>query len=248
MGSVLDILEGRVTEELLRPLDENAFRFALGGCTFTNERSIGETLIINGVSHISWMQEGKLRNGSEKEAKAAFLMGVDPSQPAGILVHQSDPISLEDLYSDLAKKHPSGFAIVGSFLMDRFYGVYLKRAPIYGENVNDKHETYWSHEEEYQRAPVCIFGVVIPSSAKKTFPPEVLERAFYQNPLDKTKLPFDAHTHAALVSTLTTANDAGHFQHSLSRLRPTTIRHALNKSTINHGTYLILPLTALSPQ
>jgi len=64
-----------VTPSTLRSVEKGMFRFALGGATFSDASGMGETLVIEGVPHISWVKEGKLLSREALKAKSPFLMG-----------------------------------------------------------------------------------------------------------------------------------------------------------------------------
>lgn len=238
-GSVLNILEGKVSPQNLRPIENAKFRFALGGASFSDERGIGETLIIEGTPHISWVKEGKLITKEAAHAKSPFLMGVCKTEKADLIVQQTSPISLLKLYENLSIKYPKGFAILGSFAMETLAATYIKKAPVYRENINLHHEDYWAAEEHHSKVYVCLFGVVIPAAAKQeAMQKKWFERAFYNNPVDKGSRPFDSHTHAAFTDRL-----ADPLLKDLQHLKLTKgVRHLLIDSVIQKGSFLLFPI------
>lgn len=245
-GNVLDILEGRVTQRILHSVDSAKFRFALGGSSLCDEHGVGETLIIEGLPHISWVQAGKLCNASQSRAFTPFLMGIDQNQPIEGLQRVSSKVSLEDFYGELSKNYPMGVAVAGSFRMEELRGVYLKKPPIYHENINEHHASYWSCEQASPQAVVFLFGVVIPPLAKKTFPKEVLEKGFYCNPKEKKVLNFDSHTHAAFVDSLVRTENLAQFLEGLKKLKVSSVRHVLTNSIIQEGNFILFPLGEIS--
>ncbi len=217
LGNVLDVLEGRVQPELLKPTADLNFRFALGGGTFSDEHCIGETLVIEGVTHISWMQHGKIHTDRQPNAMSPFLMGIKKGEPAGILFSVSSPITVEAFYTELFKKYPKGVALAGSAEMVMLEGVYLKKSPIYHENINTHHDTYWSSIDKIPHAKTFLFGVITPLN--------LFKKGFYHNPNETNAQPFDNHTHIAL----------------LDHLEVKMVYHMLTQSILQKGNFTLFP-------
>lgn len=242
-GNVLDILEGRVETKMLRPIKSANFRFALGGSSFSDEHGVGETLLINGIPHITWVENNQLYNESHDNAKSAFLVGLDWNQSSNLPLQTiSKNTSIESLYEELALKYPMGIALAGHFKMSKLSCVYLKRPPIYHENVNKLHDKYWSSIENHSPALIFLFGVIIPPKAKETYSADILKRAFYQNPSETTQAPFDSHTHGALVDKPADANETQTFLDDLSQLKVSGVRHVLTSSVIQEGKFCLYPI------
>lgn len=225
VGNVLDILEGRVEADLLQSTSSMNFRFALGGATFTDRFAIGETLILDGIPFISWVEHGKVHTAGKKEAMSPFLIGIQ--QGKGIPIQCSSPTSLESFYGELSEKYPMGVAVEGALKMSLFKGVYLQKAPIYEENINTHSDLYWSSIHEIPDAIIRLFGVIIPQKGMESILASELARAFYQNPNDKGIAPFKSHTHAALLTSQGTIS---------------MVYHMLTPSLIEKGTFNLFPL------
>lgn len=163
----------------------------------------------------------------------------------GVLLEKVNLMSLEMLYQKLADQYPMGCALVGSFQMVKLETIYLKRAPIYHENINTHRELYWSNVESVRGAIVCLFGVVIPAAAKKEFSEEILSRAFYDNPRDIHHLSFESHTHAAFTDRLTLASEPEALLQELEHLKIKGVRHVLTSSILQEGKGVIFPLQAI---
>ena len=127
----------------------------------------------------------------------------------------------------MAKQYPNGVALAAHAHALDLTGIYLKRPPIYGENINNHRDQYWSEVEHFKSVAVFLFGVVMPQTLK--FLPEIVERAFYKNPFEKRVQTFDSHTHAAIF-----AGD-----------RITAVRHVLTSSSIREGKLALFPIESI---
>ncbi|MBP9842179.1 MAG: hypothetical protein KBC64_07135 [Simkaniaceae bacterium] len=96
--------------------------------------------------------------------------------------------SLNSLYLRLIKDYQTGFAITGTASFSHLSVAYLKRSPIYGENINTHHGKYWE-QENLTDCTVQLFGVVLT---------EPNPQAFYINPNEKEKSPVISHTHVLI--------------------------------------------------
>lgn len=248
-GNVLYVIEGDVDPTTMQPIRLEDFRFALGSGTSQKPESLGETIVIERKPYISWMEKGKLVTREQTSFSSPFLMGIDDKQILGALVHSqpTPPSSIEYLYQELAHRYPMGFAILGCALLAECHTTYLKKAPIHHENINKNHDAYWAAPKKEKNQNVCIFGVVLPETAKEKFPPDVLKRGFYHNPAEPRHHSFDSHTHAALL-------DAGpekwphnmnEFFKSLKNLPVNGVRHLLTQSILQEATFAIFPLGSI---
>ncbi|MBX7067049.1 MAG: hypothetical protein K1X28_07450 [Parachlamydiales bacterium] len=239
-GNVKNVLNGNITEAVLRPAKESRLRFALGAGTFSDGQHLGETLVIEQNCHVSWVQKSHLQNGSGLNAKTPFLMGIDRDEPMGLLNSLNRETALESLYGEWAKKHPMGFALLGSFRMKEWSCTYLKKPPIFQENINQHHDAYWAKVENHSNAFICLFGVVIPPTAEKNFPKSTLEKAFYKNPQDSSQAPFQSHTHAAFADRLL-KSDSFLFRD----FKIGSVRHTLTQSILHEGSFVLFPLQGI---
>jgi hypothetical protein len=172
-------------------------------------------------------------------------MGVDDRQIASdfILYRPASPVSMQALYAELAGKYPDGFAILGSVRMAEMQATYLKKPPIFHENINQKHEDYWAPVTMEKQKAIAFFGVVIPPKAREKYS-SVLEKAFYHNPGEVQSSPFDSHTHAAILQSGLAAwpKSMDEFLQSLQGQRITGVRHLLTQSLIQEGVYALFPI------
>lgn len=207
IGNVVDVLEGKVLPRKLLPI--SGFQYALGAGTFSDEHCVGETIVIDGVVHVSWVENETLHTQSGTKALTPFLMGVTKME--GPVIRRAS-CTLETLYEELLEEHPEGVAIAGDCLMKEYRGIYLKRAPIHHENINENRDRYWSAVETHQNVFVQLFAVIMEKGPSL---------GFYRNPMDKGQKPFDHHTHAKLES---------------------GVRHTLIESIVDQGKFTISPL------
>lgn len=184
-GNVQTILQGHVTKKTLRCVFTDQMPYALGGAALPDHDplSIGETIIYEGVGHI-FTVEGSYENNNTLQA--AFLMGIG-RRPQNTY-HLSQSQTINSLYEELIKSYPEGFAIAGTALFSKLFVAYLKRSPIYGENVNTLHDKYW-HNDELGACEAKLFGVVL----RKPDP-----RAFYNNPNEEEAPTLPSHTHVLM--------------------------------------------------
>lgn len=184
-GNVQTILQGHVTEQTLYTVPLKAMPYALGGAALPDMQplEVGETMVYEGVGHIftvkkPWKEQTALHT--------AFLMGI--RQRPSIALKVIGLKSINDLYTELLKQYPNGFAITGKAHFANLSIAYMQLSPIYNENINVLHDKYW-HVEALQNIGAKLFGVVL----KKADP-----RAFYQNPNEKEAAPLISHTHVLM--------------------------------------------------
>jgi hypothetical protein len=239
-GNVLYVLEGKVNQANMRPI--TGFRYALGCASASDAAHAGEAIVLEGVSYAGWVEGGQLH--CARAVSSPFLAGIDEKAPVeGLPIHTiTSPISLEELYQALAKEYTTGVALVGSFHMAVCEATYVQKAPIFGENINEHHGTYWAPVEKLAGALVCCFGLIMPPGSEKHFAPSLLHKAFYHNPMEKGGAPFDSHTHTALVDGLRTAASSSAFLHTMKTLKVSGVRHMLPSSIAESGTYLLFPI------
>lgn len=248
VGDVTTVLEGHVSPNTMQTLDRDKFRFALGSGSFTNETHLGETIFIENSPYVSWA-EGEVKTESHDKIETPFLMGLDNNQEAGALInfHPHTPDTLQHFYEQLAKYYPHGFAIVGQSLFAELHTTYLKKPPIYSENINQSSSAYWAKVKPEEHVSVCFFGVVIPDKASQKFPKALLKKAFYHNPSEEKASTLLNHTHGALLKSrwLHLPENLKDFFHPLHNLRVVSIRHVLTQSLILKGSFAIFPIASI---
>ncbi len=243
-GDLLVIAEGKLNKEKLTPIDQTQFRFALGGGSFSNEKKYGEALILEEKPYVSWFEEGKMSTATQAGFSSPFLMGVEKTQELDALFHyQAEvPISLEAIYEELAKQYPLGFAIVGYAIGAEFQGRYMKKPPIYHENMGQNLSSYLTEPSLETQKPFCFFGVVIPPHT--SFPEKQLRKAFYQDPQQPRPSILQSHTHAALLQEMPAIfpkNEIDFFS-ILKKPSVTSIAHLLTQSLIQEAIFGIYAL------
>jgi hypothetical protein len=245
-GNVLYVIEGKVDSKTLQPLRTDDFRFALGSGTSKTPDKLGEAMVIEKRNYLSWIEKGKVVTKEEPTFESPFLMGIDEKQILGALIHcePTPPSTLSYLYQEMAHRFPMGFAILGTALFAELHSTYLKKAPTSHENINKHHDEYWAPIKKEKGAIACIFGVVIPESARQKFPEKTLAKGFYHNPVEKESSTFDSHTHGALLSAGPEKwpHNMNEFFKSLKDLPVTSVRHLLTQSLLQEATFAIFPL------
>lgn len=243
VGDVLCVLEGHVNPEVMHPRSQ--FRFALGSGSFSDVSRLGETIVLESKAYVSWTEANKQYTQGQKPIATPFLMGIERDEKAGALLHYkpSTPNSLLNCYEELANQYPEGFTVLGRALFSELHSTYIKKPPIYGENINENTSAYWAQIPMEKESLACLFGVVIPSTQNK-FPQETLNRAFYKNPHETHGSSLMNHTHAAVLKSgsLHKPKDLDDF-YSMFKDQPVdSVRHFLTQSLIREGVLAIFPL------
>lgn len=245
-GSALIVSEGRVDALSLHPIHRNQFRFALGAGSFSDLNGIGEALVIESKPFVSCMKEGKITTDTQPDFASPFLIGVDSNQAVGAFVEysMSTPISIHSLYDKLSRQFPMGFAIVGYALSSEFASTYLKKPPIFQENINTPNSAYWSSNGAKKEEEICFFGLVLPPEARKKYTKELLGKIFYQNPREEEPASFQSHTHAAIIEagSFVIPTKIHAFLESLKEASIREVRHLLTTTMIQEGTFAIFSL------
>ncbi len=250
-GNVLLVLDGRVDPKAMEPIDLSHFRFALGSGSFSDALRLGETIVIDGKPHISWVEEKKVFTQSQAHINSPFLMGIDQKQKGSDLFHYKPTslLPLQQFYEGLAKQYPKGYAILGNALFSTLHSTYIKKSPIYGENIEENVSAYWAEVPTEKEKIVCFFGVVIPRKSTNSFPEEMLKRAFYHNPQESSASTLMSHTHGALLrgDSLSIPQGFHEFFNTLNALPIDSIRHLLTQSVIREGTFALFPIDYITP-
>ncbi len=224
VGDVLDVIEGRINASHLHTVIPAQFQFALGAGTFFDEYGIGETIVIEGQPYVSWVQNGRLITDTHALFKSPFLLGVDAARGKPYRIAKTEPLS--QWYQKLAAEHPAGVAVAGKVLFAELCTTYIRKPPVFGENINEHHDEYWSNVELQREKWVHLFGVVV----GKGMAGEVLNRAFYQNPGEKKGVAVQSHSHVALLGKADEVEG---------------VRHLLTQSVVLEGTVELICLAPM---
>jgi hypothetical protein len=246
-GNVLYVIRGEVDPTTLLPVRLEDFRFALGAGSPQKPECCGETIVIERRPYISWVEKKKLVTRESPLFHSPFLMGIDDKQILGALIHSqpTPPAPLTTLYAELGHRYPTGFALLGCALFAESHTTYLKKAPVYRQNINEHHSDYWAPVKKDSQQNGCLFGVVIPETARAYFPEEILSRGFYRNPKESPQASdFDSHTHLALLEQGPEKwpHNMNEFFKSLRNLPVTGVRHLLTSSVLQEATFAVFPL------
>ncbi len=244
-GDLDTIAEGKLNAERMTLIDSKQFRFALGGGSFSNEKRYGEAIVLSGKPCVSWFEAGKLHTTAKGHFYSPFLMGVEESQQFGALLHCKPPapLPLEGIYEELAKQYPQGFALVGYAMAAEFQGRYIKKPPIYQENMGQHLSSYLTDPCLEKQKAFCFFGVVIPPQS--TFADHLLRKAFYRDPQQPRSSILQSHTHAALLEPAPAKNFPNNEKAFLSLLEKpaiSSVAHLLTQSLIQEavlGLYIL---------
>ncbi len=243
VGDVLCVLEGHVNPKVMHPIPQ--FRFALGSGSFSDASRLGETIVLESKPYVSWTEGNKQYTQGQKPITTPFLMGIERDEKPRALLYYRPPTpnSLLSCYEELANQYQEGFAVLGRALFSELHSTYIKKPPIYGENINENTSAYWAQVPIEKQTLACFFGVVIPPT-QDTFPQKTLNRAFYKNPHETHGSPLMNHTHAAILKSgsLHKPKDLDDF-YSMFKDQPiSSVRHFLTQSLIQESVLAIFPL------
>ena len=243
-GSVSHIVDGTVDAQSLHPIHRGQFRFAFGDGTFSNNEAVGESIILDSKPYVMRVKDGRALTETQSNFFAPFLVGVDSSQPVGaFLKYEGNPsITLNELYEKIAHEFPQGFAVVGYALASPLHSSYLKKPPIFKENITTKRSDYWAHSLK-EKQPLCFFGVVLPQKAKKEFPSNLIDRLFYKG----TGSGMESHTHGALIETgsFVLPIDMNHFLAGIRESHVVGVHHVQPETLIQEGSFALYPIEVI---
>ena len=244
LGDVQHVLMGDCSSQNTARISTNCLAFGIGCSSVTGMEGLGETLILGHHGHVCWAQQGRLTTASGEDLLTPFLVGVEQDSPAccEALLEQ---LSLEALYAKLGARFPSGFAIVGYVTMAQLNATYVKKPPIFHEEIDAHQDQYWAPVSEIRQQPVIFFGVVIPPTGQALYSPQQLQHAFYHNPAETTSTPYLSHTHGALVSAPPDLTNASSWRDELHNLSVQGVRHILTSSILQTGWLAYYPFDHL---
>jgi|GEM_PF-2431040 len=241
IGDVKIVLNGCVTESLIKDHVLEHLSFALGGGSFSDCSCIGEAIVLNQIGYTSYVNPFShlVTVKGEKDLKSPFLMGIEKGESPSALLHISlqEKLTLEQFFKRIGEHHHA-YAFSGCLLFETLSCTYLKKPPIFQESINEHVEKYWATAEKHSPAYAYVFGVVVTDKGRNAFSPELLGKAFYVNPLEKNKGDLLSHTHAALIDTPLVFQDLQtdlHFYKAVDPSLITGVRHVLTDSVMKEG-------------
>lgn len=247
-GNVQTVLNGHVDNTNMQDDILNQFKYGLGAGSFSDCTCLGEAIVLNQIGYNCYLNhENKIiTNKKLLGLKSPFFMGLQlDSHPTNLLeINYQDGIALNGLFEQLGKELHA-YAFVGSFLFKNLACSYLKKAPIFKENINENSDKYWATTEEHPETYAHLFGVVIRESAKQNFSTETLNKAFYINPLEKNRNSTLSHTHAVLVKNAVNFSELkkdDHFYEKLETDSEVAIRHIFTQSIVKQGLFALFNL------
>lgn len=251
IGDVNHVLEGKVAPHVLYPVNSSQIAFGLGGATFQTEKQVGDAMNVCGKSYVEACHGSLQREQIPSTFKTAFFMCLEKNAEPDALFHAqfAKGKTLDSLYEDIIKNYPDGFAFAGQMKFSAANGTYLKKPPIFGENITGaKEDEYWAPLEHLQDQEAILFGVVITSKGEKSFGKEKVAKGFYQNPKEAKKAPFLSHTHAALIESAKSfylPNTPHDFFAVIGALKVRGIRHFLTQSVCQEGVFGIFKIDSI---
>lgn len=248
IGDVRTVLEGCVDASCMKEHVLDHLTFALGAGSFADCSCIGETIVLNQIGYTTHVnaQGHLLTNKGATGLRSPFLMGIEKGGDPSFLLHiDAQPgISLDQLFERMGQGF-HGYAFVGSLLFEKLVCSYLKKPPIFHENINENVDKYWATTENHLQCYAYVFGVVITEEGRQNFPQELLQKAFYVNPLEKNQGGTLSHTHAALVKTSPFFPDLKkdlRFYETLDPSSVTGVRHIFTDSIVKEGLVALFEL------
>lgn len=245
-GDVRIVLEGKVSDQNVFPLDLKKCRFALGAGSYSDLTKWGETIILESRALGSYVSNASklITEEEKKKLRTPFLLGLDSAQKVSSYWELNNKLSgsLLDLYSLVSKHFSYGGVIVGDFLFETLEGSYLKKSSTEQENINVYKEKYWEKPAPLMDQRGFTYGVIITDAGKKKFPPSVLQKAFYENPNEKEKVPLMSHSHVALTVPHGTPKTLSDFSIILRTAPILGVRHLLTQSKLKEGVFLLFEI------
>lgn len=241
IGDVKLVLNGAIDETNMNTNVLEPLKFALGAGSFSDCSCVGETIILNHIGYTSHLDKnGKLVTiHNPVDLRSPFLMGLlKQCHPKKLFyLNFEEGITLNDLFNDL-EPTSTAFAFVGSFLFKNLACSYIKKPPIYRENINTHADRYWAKTEFHAGCNAYLFGVVVKEKGKKTLPKDILGKAFYSNPLEKNEGSLLSHTHGVLIegapSMVQLKKDLKFYEHlDISSIMGA--RHVFTQSVLQEG-------------
>lgn len=247
IGDCKIVLHGCVNDSCMKDHVLDHLSFALGAGSFSDCSCVGETVILNQIGYTSHVNAAQLLTiKGETGLKSPFLMGLGKEETPSALVkiESQKGIELNHLFEHMGPQLHA-YAFVGCFLFETLSCSYLKKPPIFHENINENMEKYWAKTEKNSLCPAYVFGVVIKEKGRHMFPKKFLERAFYVNPLEKNKGNLLSHSHAALVETSPAFPELKkdlRFYETLNPSLVTGVRHIFTDSIVKEGLVALFEL------
>lgn len=254
-GDVKTVLNGLIDESNMNDTVLDQLKFALGAGSCSTCACVGESIVLNQIGYSCHLNnQGELI--TDKAAvgfRSPFLMGVElDSQPSSLLeINYQEGITLNELFNDIgftlknAKTRLNdveptlkAYALVGCLLFKNLACTYLKKPPIFKENINQQVEKYWAKAEDHPDCYVYLFSVVIREAGQKHFSSNLLEKAFYVNPQENNQGTTLSHTHAVLLRepiSFSALKQDFQFYEKLDPEFNRGVRHVLTQSVVKEG-------------
>lgn len=269
IGDVNTVLDGIVDESNLNENVLEELKFALGAGSFSDCHCVGESLILNQIGyscHLKNKGNYQVKNRVNDKAefitdqlitdkgsfglRSPFLMGLQlECQPKDLLdIDYPLGITLNELFEEMGKGLLA-YAFVAWFSFKELACSYIKKPPIFKENINEHFVRYWAKTEEYPEQNAYVFGVVIKEAGKQHFPPEILQKSFYINPQEKNQGVLLSHTHAALIDNSTSFLELKKDSYFYEKFDPNAvigIRHVFTQSTVKQGFLALFDITKIN--
>lgn len=171
IGNIVGIQQGDPDALVMKKIPSGTLQFGLGLGSFSEDVHIGECLVVAGKPHISWVDNAKLHTKVDSSFGTIFIAGIDKDQTPSSLIHYKSekPTMLWEFYDELGKHYPEGCCVLGYSSFTELHASYLKKAPIYGDDVVGKdYETYWTTVSKKEQNTLLTFGISMPKEGQVT--------------------------------------------------------------------------------
>lgn len=241
-GSQRIVLEGSVDARALHPIHRSQFRFAFGVGTFSDEKETGEAIILEDKPTVSFVREGGLQTETKSTFSSPFLCGVDSRQPVGAFAFYkaSSPTSLNSLYEKLIKEYREGFFLVGYASAQELHSKFLKKPPIFQENIVATHADYFSPILFSKNQPISFVGLVMPVEAGRRLEKPLFDRLFSYSETDS----YFSHTLVGLHSlkTFVMPKELHQFFEFIKNSSLKAVHHMVSTSMVEEGAFSLFPI------
>ena len=207
IGTVRDVIAGVVPETLRkRYFHAHAYQYGFELASPEGIAGLGEAVLVNGMCYATSTDASSLRylktvSGDAFMTSGIFLIpnGVQPSHR----IEQTfdSAYGLNDVYDALFTEIGQPLAFALRFDFDLFYGTYIGKAPIFGENIFEKASSYYSQAPETLRhVSAFLVGAIADfRDTKNTALLQALDVVLYHNPFDSTE-NLTTHAHGVTLT------------------------------------------------
>jgi hypothetical protein len=201
-GSIEDVIRG-VPPASLRPIALSTFRAGFEAGSPEDVESMGEFISFNGVGYFKSTNRGngyyQMRCGTKVITNGALFIGTE-SDPT-FCIDVTTPVTFEEFYRIVYELAGAPFCFTGAAVLRRYHATAVARAPIYGQNIFDHEDIYYSEPAvDDQEVPAAVMGCVARLDLIQDPMFSVgLRTVLYSNPMERDA-GLDSHTHVLRLS------------------------------------------------